>query len=131
MKVAFATQELARIDAHLGWARHLMIYEVSAEGARHLRTATFRQGLLQDGDHGKLIPRLRTLKGCTLVFAAAIGPDGERELARARIAPMRGFAGQPIAAALDALQDGLRTNPAGWLRREQQRERLGDRSLPR
>ena len=34
MKVAIATQDLARVDAHLGWARHLMIYEVSEEGWR-------------------------------------------------------------------------------------------------
>jgi len=123
MKVAIATQDLARIDAHLGWARHLMIYEVSDEGYRHLRTASFRSGLAQDGDHSKLAPRLRALKGCSLVFVAAVGPDGELGLARARIAPLRQFAGQPIAAALDALHLGLRANPPRWLRREQQRGR--------
>jgi len=36
MRVAVATQDMARVDAHLGWARHLMIYEVSVEGYRYL-----------------------------------------------------------------------------------------------
>lgn len=121
MRVAIATQDLARIDAHLGWARHLMVYEVSAEGYRHLRTASFRSGLQADGDHDKLTPRLKALAGCSLVFVVDVGPDGEHRLAGKRIAPMRQFAGHPIAAALDALQDSLRRNSSRWLRREEQR----------
>lgn len=126
MRIAIATQDLARIDAHLGWARHLMVYEVSAEGYRHLRTASFECGLYQDGDHGKLAPRLQALQGCSLVFVAEVGPDGELGLARQRVAPVRQFAGQPIAMALDALRDGLRGNRSVWLRREELRQRLED-----
>lgn len=123
MRVAIATQDMARVDAHLGWARHLMVYEVSAEGYRHVRTASFRRGLQQDGDHAKLAPRLKALRGCTLVFVADVGPDGEVSLARERVAPVRQFAGRPIATALDALRDGLRANHSRWLRREEQRQR--------
>ncbi|MCR6630972.1 MAG: NifB/NifX family molybdenum-iron cluster-binding protein [Magnetospirillum sp.] len=123
MRVAIATQELARVDAHFGWARHLMFYEVSAEGYRHLRTASFGSGLLPDGDHGKLAPRLKEVEGCSLVFVVDVGPDGEHGLARQNIAPMRQFAGQPIAAALDALRDSLRANPSRWLRQQEQRVR--------
>lgn len=123
MRIAIATQDLARVDAHLGWAKHLMLYEVSAEGYHHLRTASFRQGLHGDGDHSKLAPRLKALKGCALVFVADVGPHGEHGLARQRVAPLRQFAGQPIALALDALRDGLRRNPNRWLRQEEQRQR--------
>jgi nitrogen fixation protein NifX len=123
MRVGIATQDLARIDAHFGWTRHLMIYEVSAEGYRHLRTASFRQGLTPDGNHDKLLPRLKAVTGCTLVFVADIGPDGERGLARQKTAPMRQFAGQPIAVALEALRDSLRATPNRWLRHEEQKRR--------
>lgn len=126
MRVAIATQDLARIDAHLGWARHLMLYEVSAEGHRHLHTASFNTGLLQDGDHDKLRPRLEVLRGCSLVFVADVGPDGELSLARQRVAPVRQFAGQPIAAALDAVRDGLRHNRSRWLRQAELRHRFDD-----
>lgn len=123
MRIAIATQDLARIDAHLGWARHLMVYDVSAEGYRHLRTASFKSGLAADGDHGTLASRLRALTGCALVFVADVGPEGERALAHRRVSPVRQFAGQPVASALDALRDRLRRNPARWLRREEQRGR--------
>lgn len=123
MRVAIATQDLARIDAHLGWARHFMIYEVSAEGYHHLRTESFHTGTLQDGDHSKLEPRLKALEGCTLVFVTDVGPEGEHALARQRVFPMRQFAGQPVASALDALRDGFRRAPPPWLRRQMQMER--------
>ena len=123
MRIAIATQDMAHIDAHLGWTRHLMVFEVSAEGYRHLRTASFRTGLTQDGDHDKLAPRLKALTGCSLVFVADVGPDGEHRLANKRIAPMRAFAGQPIAAALVALQDRMRRNSSRWLRDQELRLR--------
>jgi nitrogen fixation protein NifX len=119
MKVAVATQALARIDAHLGWARHLMLFEVDAEGYCFLETASFPLGR-QDGDHEKLTPRLKAMEGCQMVFVADVGPDGELGLARCRVTPIRQFAGQPIATALESLRDGMRGNMPGWLRRAEQ-----------
>ena len=101
MKVAFATQDCKRIDAHFGWARHLMIYEVSEEGYRYLGTETF-PAERQDGDHAKLDLRLRATRGCDLVFVADVGPEGEFGLARDQVTPIRQFAGQPVATALEA-----------------------------
>ena len=123
MKVAFATQDLARIDAHLGWARHLMVYEVSAEGWVHLDTFRFESGLAADGDSAKLEPRLAALAGCALLFAAGIGEAGERGCARLRVVPLGRYALQPIATALEALRDGLRGSVPPWLRRCEQQYR--------
>ncbi|KIL99474.1 Nitrogenase FeMo-cofactor carrier protein NifX [Paramagnetospirillum magnetotacticum MS-1] len=122
MKIAIATQDLARIDAHLGWARHLMIYEVDAEGYCYLDMATFPTGR-QDGDHSKLAPRLKAMEGCQLALVADVGPDGEFGLARTHVIPIRKFAGEPIALALEALRDGMRGQPPLWLRQAEQRYR--------
>ena len=122
MKVAVATQDMARINAHLGWARHLMIYEVSDEGYSYLETASFPTGA-QDGDEAKLAPRLDAMAGCHLAFVAEVGPEGELGLARSRVIPIRRFGGHPIALALEALRDGLRGNPPVWLRKVEQRYR--------
>jgi nitrogen fixation protein NifX len=124
MRIAIATQDMARVDAHLGWSRHLMIYEVSAEGCRHVRTASFRSGTTPDGSSVKLQARAKALKGCAMVFVADVGPDGEHMLARQHILPLRRFAGQPIAVALDALWQGLRTSRIPLLRQDARR-RLG------
>jgi nitrogen fixation protein NifX len=120
MKVAIATQDLTRVDAHLGWARHVMIYEVDDQGYCYLDQASF-PAATQDGDHSKLAPRLQAVRDCQLIFVADVGPDGEFELARAKVVPIRQFAGQPIALALDALRDGLRAGrSAPWLRQAEQ-----------
>lgn len=126
MKVAIATQDLARVDAHFGWARHLMVYELSEEGYHYLETRPLPDGR-QDGDPAKLGPRLAALADCQMVFVAAIGPDAEAALSQARIVPIRRFAGQPVAAALDALHAELRDQPPLWLRRLEQdyRRRAG------
>ena len=29
MKIAFATQDLQRVDAHFGWAKNIAVYEIS------------------------------------------------------------------------------------------------------
>lgn len=123
MKVAIATQDMVRVNAHLGWAAHLMFFEVSEEGYNYLATASFLAGR-QDGDHDKLVPRLQALKGCNLLFAADVGPDGELGLARERVVPIRQFAGQPVAVALDALADGLRGQAPPWLRRIERLSRM-------
>ncbi|MDO8250612.1 MAG: nitrogen fixation protein NifX, partial [Rhodoferax sp.] len=31
MKIAFATQDKERVDAHFGWAKSIVVYEVSPE----------------------------------------------------------------------------------------------------
>lgn len=122
MKVAIATQDLVRVNAHLGWAEHLMFFEVSEEGYIFVGASTFPAGR-QDGDHDKLVPRLQALKGCNLLFAADVGPDGEVGLAREKVVPIRRFAGQSVAEALDALRDGLRGHAPPWLRQIERRSR--------
>jgi nitrogen fixation protein NifX len=126
VKVAIATQDIAHVDAHLGRARNLMIYEVSQEGYHHLGITSFDDGR-PDGDRARLGPRLEAMKGCALVFVADVGPEGEFGLARMNVIPIRQFAGQPIATVLDALWGRLRGDAPPWLRQIEQRcRRNGD-----
>ncbi len=122
MKVAFATQDLTRVDAHFGWARHLMFYEVSPEGYRYLRLRNFGS-LHQDGDDQKLTAKLRALKGCDLVFVSAVGAMAHARLVRQGVHAVEMFAGRPIDEALEKLQWVLRSRPQPWLRRRMQAER--------
>lgn len=122
MKVAFATQDMTRIDAHFGWARHLVFYDISPEGYRFLRMRDFGE-LRQDGDGQKLDAKLRALKGCDLVFAAEIGAMAHARLVRGRIHVLTKFSGRTIDEALRELQWTLRSRPQPWIVRRLQADR--------
>lgn len=121
MRIALATHDLARINASLAQAGHVMFFEVSAEGYRHLRTIAFRQRADASKTETSLLARWNSLKGCALAFAAGFEPETEHALARLNITPLTRFAGQPVAYALEALQAELRAAPPLWLRRIEQR----------
>ena len=73
MKVAFATQDKERVDAHFGWAKYIAIYEINAEGYRYLETHDFGGELAEDGNEDKLAPKLAVIMDCAIVYVAAIG----------------------------------------------------------
>ncbi|SOD95305.1 NifB/NifX family molybdenum-iron cluster-binding protein [Caenispirillum bisanense] len=123
MKIALATQDCTRVDAHFGWAAHFMLYDVTPDGARFLRLVRFRGPLAADGDASKLAPKLRALRGCRLVLASAVGLEARAHLRRMDVEPVTALAGAPVDAALGALRDTLRRRPPPWLRRALQSER--------
>jgi nitrogen fixation protein NifX len=127
MRIAIATRSLARIDSALEQACHLLIFEVTAEGYRHLRSSGFRRA--RHGETG-LKARLESLKGCALLFLQTIDSEVETELARLKITPLLRFADQPVALALEALQTELRGAPPMWLRRIEQRDHLTQTGEP-
>ena len=49
MKIAFATQDLKRVDAHFGWAKNIAIYEIGPQGHRFLEAVQFEGDLKEDG----------------------------------------------------------------------------------
>lgn len=129
MKIAFASQDLTRIDAHLGWARYLSFYDISAEGHRFLSMRDF--GVLsQDGSAAKLEPKMRALRGCVLVFVTDLGVAAEARLLRQNTHPVRSFARRSIAEALEELHLMLRCRPSPWLRQRLQEERRRGAAAP-
>ena len=76
MKVAFATQDLKRVDAHFGWAKNIAIYDVSPEGHRFVEAIQFDGDLKEDGNEDKLAPKIEAIKDCTILYVAAIGGSG-------------------------------------------------------
>lgn len=123
MKVAVCTQDCLRVDAHFGWAAHLMLFDVTAEGSRFLRLVRCRGPLAADGDAAKLAPKLRALRGCRLVLTTDIGDEARARLRRLDVVAATSLAGQPVAAAITAVQDALRRRPPRWLRLALQHDR--------
>ncbi len=130
MKIAFATQDLKRVDAHFGWAKNIAIYDVSPKGYAFLEAVQF-DGDLQEGAQGgaddKLVPKLEAIRDCAILYVAAIGGSGAARVVANNIHPMKVNQPEEITDLLDRLTGVLKGVPPPWLRKALLRDR--DRTL--
>jgi nitrogen fixation protein NifX len=117
MKIAFATQDKQRVDAHFGWAKHLAVYEIDAAGYRFLQTFDFGTELAEDGNEDKLAPKLEAIADCAILYVAAIGGSGAARVVAQKIHPIKVAGPEPILDILDRLQEVLAGTPPPWLRK--------------
>ena len=117
MKVAFATQDCQRVDAHFGWAKQLAIYDVTPTGYQFLQTCHFGEDLAEDGNEDKLAPKLEAIRDCAILYVAAIGGSAAARVVAAKIHPIKVTAPEPILDILDKLQGVLAGTPPPWLRK--------------
>lgn len=117
MKVAFATQDLKRVDAHFGWAKNIAIYDLEPEGFALDRVVEFEGDLKEDGDEDKLAPKLEAIRNCAILYVAAIGGSGAARVVAQNIHPMKVDNPEPIESLLGKLQDVLKGTPPPWLRK--------------
>lgn len=117
MKIAFATQDKQRVDAHFGWAKHIAVYDVSKDGYTYLETFDFGGKLDEDGDEDKLAPKLEAIADVAIVYVAAIGGSAAARVVASKIHPIKVSQPEPILDILDKLQEVLKGTPPPWLRK--------------
>ncbi|HAN55171.1 MAG: nitrogen fixation protein NifX [Pseudomonadota bacterium] len=117
MKVAFATQDLQRVDAHFGWAKNIAVYDVRADGYDFVESFTFEGDLKEDGDEDKLAPKLTAIMDCAILYVAAIGGSGAARVVASKIHPIKVAQPEAIMDILDKLQDVVKGTPPPWLRK--------------
>ena len=117
MKVAFATQDLKRVDAHFGWAKNIAIYELTEDGHHFLEAVQFDGDLQEDGNEDKLAPKIEAVKDCAILYVAAIGGSGAARVVANNIHPMKVSQPEAIEDLLDKLQAVLKGNPPPFLRK--------------
>ncbi len=117
MKVAFATQDLKRVDAHFGWAKNIAIYDLEPEGHKFLEAITFDGDLQEDGNEDKLAPKIEAIKGCAILYVAAIGGSGAARVVAQNIHPMKVNEPEQIEDLLEKLREVLNGTPPPWLRK--------------
>ena len=117
MKVAFATQDQQRVDAHFGWAQHLAVYDIDGAGYRFLQDHAFGEDLAEDGNEDKLGPKLDAIQDCAIVYVAAIGGSAAARVVAHKIHPVKLTQPEPILDVLDKLQQVLAGTPPPWLRK--------------
>lgn len=121
MKVAFATQDMKRVDAHFGWAKNLAIYEVDENGSKFIEAVQFEGELQEDGNEDKLLPKIEAVKDCAILYVAAIGGSGAARVVAAKIHPMKVPHPEDISEILLKLQEVLKGTPPPWLRKAMQK----------
>jgi len=117
MKVAFATQDLERVDAHFGWAKNIAIYELTADGYSLIHAIQFQGDLQEDGNEDKLQPKLEAIKDCAILYVAAIGGSGAARVVASGIHPMKVAQPESITDLLEKLKVVLQGAPPPWLRK--------------
>jgi len=117
MKVAFATQDLKRVDAHFGWAKNIAIYELTEDGHHFLEAIQFDGDLQEDGNEDKLAPKIEAVKDCAILYVAAIGGSGAARVVANNIHPMKVTQPEAIEDLLNKLQAVLNGNPPPFLRK--------------
>ena len=117
MKIAFATQDLKRVDAHFGWAKNIAIYEISPEGHRLVEAVQFDGDLQEDGNEDKLTPKLNAIADCAILYVAAIGGSGAARVVAKKIHPIKVAQPEDIAEILSKLRTVLAGTPPPWLRK--------------
>src|SRR5271166_253658 len=117
MKVAFATQDLKRVDAHFGWAKNIAIYELDENGHSFIEAVSFDGDLQEDGNEDKLGPKIEAIKDCAILYVAAIGGSGAARVVAQNIHPIKVNEPEEISVILDKLRGVLAGTPPPWLRK--------------
>ena len=117
MKVAFCTQDMQHVDAHFGWAKNIVVYNIDTEGYSLAETLQFGGSLFEDGNEDKLAPKLEALKDVAIVYLSAIGASAAARIVAKNIHPVKVDATEAIAGLLDRLVDTINGNPPPWLKK--------------
>jgi nitrogen fixation protein NifX len=118
LRVAISSQHGNRLDAHFGYARRLMVYDVTRKTHRLVQAIGCEPeepGRPEEED--RIARKVAALAGCHLLFALAIGPPAAARVIQANIHPVKVDAPEEIAAVIARVQNMMTGDPPPWLRR--------------
>ncbi|WFU13197.1 nitrogen fixation protein NifX (plasmid) [Rhizobium sp. CB3090] len=123
LRVAIATQDLKRLNAHFGSAKLFAVYDVTPTGWEIVEAVDFGEATDESGKHtndggtDRITMRVEALKGCHLLFCLAIGGPSAAKVVAAKIHPIKVPEPSPIEEVLTRTQTMLKTAPPPWLRK--------------
>ncbi|GAA0580473.1 nitrogen fixation protein NifX [Rhizomicrobium electricum] len=124
LKIAFATQDLHRVDSHFGSAPAIVIYEVGPTDARFLEAVQFDQVSNQDGHHiddtesdDRIGAKVAALTGCAMLFSLAIGGVAAARVVNAKVYPLKLPAPEAITDVIGRIQTMMTGTPPPWMRK--------------
>ena len=122
MRIAVATQDRQRVDAHFASAKTFMFYDIGPDGHTFLEAVQFDNVSAEDGNHkedgeDRLSAKINALEGASLLFCRAIGGPAAARVVRARVHPIKLPADEAISDVIDRVRAMLKGNPPPWLRK--------------
>ncbi len=122
MRVAFATQDRTRVDAHFASARNFLFYDIGPTGHSFLEAVEFDAVSKEEGQHSedgddRIAVKIDALAGSALLFVRAIGGPAAARVVRNKVHPIKLPQDEPIATVIERVRAMLETNPPPWLRR--------------
>ena len=129
MKVAFCTQDMQHVDAHFGWAKNIVVYEVDKDGYALAETLQFGGSLFEDGNEDKLVPKLEALADVSILYLSAIGASAAARVVARKIHPVKVEATDSIVTLLDRLVETINGTPPPWLRKALSKGRPAESSF--
>jgi nitrogen fixation protein NifX len=122
LRVAVATRDGERVDAHFGSARKFSIFEVSRERSSLVETAVWDDLSDESGTHDKEVdrigPKVAALKGADLLFCLAIGGPAAAKVIASRIHPIKLSEPESIQSVIARVQGFLTaSDPPPWMRK--------------
>ena len=122
IRIAIATQDMKRLDAHFGSARKFAAFDVTADAASFIEAVGFDDVSDEGGKHkeegdDRITPKVDALKGVHLLFVRAIGGPAAAKVVRAGMHPIKVADVQPIDEVIGRVQTMLKGVPPPWLRK--------------
>jgi nitrogen fixation protein NifX len=126
LKIAFATDDRARVNQHFGASEGFAIYALDGERACLVGVAGFECESM-DGNENKLPARIAALEGCAAVYCLAVGGSAVRQLIAGGVQPIRLEQETPIEALLAELQRAVREGGVPWIDKALRRDKDASR----
>lgn len=122
LRVALATRDGERVDAHFGSARRFAIYEVTPNDSRLVEAAVWDDLSDESGSHDKetdrISPKVDALVGCNLLFCLAIGGPAAAKVIASRVHPIKLSEPESIPSVLGKVQTMMTSvDQPPWLRK--------------
>jgi nitrogen fixation protein NifX len=111
LKLAFASDDRARVNLHFGAATSFVFYEVGPDRVTLSGVAEFPEETM-DGNENKLAAKMECLADCDAVFVYAIGASAIQQLLARGVQPIRVDQTDDIAGLLREVRAALREHGA-------------------
>lgn len=124
MKIAFCTNDMETVDEHYGRATKVAVYDIDETSYSLSEVREFPES--EEGSEHKLDTgsKAEALSDCAILYVAQIGGPAAANVINHKIHPVKVTEPMPIKEILDNLKATLGKNPAPWLRKALNRDKI-------